>query len=89
MLPVHPLNSALHRYWMHELLRCGVAVELLWVKEPQEVSQPGKARKSSAKQKVKSGSVLASAATKQTSVHLKDACSSIIIISSDDDVFEK
>ena len=90
ILHSQPLSSALHlrSYWMHELLRCGVVVELMRVREPQEVSQPAKARKSSTKQQQKSRSVRASAAVKRPSLRTNDA-PNVITISSDDDVFEK
>ena len=88
MLKLLPLISALHRYWMHELLRCGVVVELMRVREPQEVSQPAKARKSSLKQQQKARSVRASVAVKRPSLRTNDA-PNVITISSDDDVFEK
>jgi hypothetical protein len=73
---------------MHELQRCGIAVELLRVKEPQDVSrQSGKvARQKSEGRSTKSQPGPTSDDVKKSSLHTSVAA--VIVISSDDD-FEK
>jgi hypothetical protein len=69
---------------MHKLTCCGIVVELLRVKEPQEVSQqPDKVARRKCQKKQSRGN--ASVAVKPSLRTSAD----IVIISSDDDVFEK
>ncbi len=73
---------------MHQLQSCGIAVELLRVKEPQEVTKQSEkvARKKSGKKAPKLGYGQASASKNPSSLIPNTA---VIVISSDDDVFEK
>jgi hypothetical protein len=73
---------------MHELQRCGISVQLLRVKEPQEVSrQSGKvARRKSEGRSTKSKHLTTSDDLEKSSLHTS---ATVIVISSDDDVFEK
>jgi hypothetical protein len=70
------------RYWMHQLQCCGIAVELLRVKEPQEVSQQSDKlpRKQSEKRRPRA-SVAVNPSFRRSS--------DVVVISSDDDIFEK
>jgi hypothetical protein len=72
---------------MHQLQSCGITVELLRVKEPQEVTrQSGKvARRKHEGQCKKSERSSASNNVKPSLL----ATAPVIVISSDDDVFEK
>ncbi len=79
----HLINFILIRYWMHQLQCCGVAVELLRVKEPQEVSQ--QSVKLARRKSEKRGRLCASVAVKPSCRNSSD----IVVISSDDDIFEK
>jgi hypothetical protein len=78
-----------NRYWMHELSSCGIAVELLRVKEPQQVSQLSEpaARKKKRMQLRDVSQIASTVAAESSSSHSNVTCS-IIHISSDDDVFE-
>jgi hypothetical protein len=71
---------------MHQLHSCGIAVELLRVKEPQEVTcHSGKVTRRKCEgqgTKSKRGSASKIVKTSLTT-------SALIVISSDDDVFEK
>jgi hypothetical protein len=69
---------------LHQLQCCGIAVELLRVKEPQEVTHQSKkvSRKKSGKKEPKLGGQVSASRN-------PSAYASVIIISSDDDVFEK
>ena len=73
---------------MHQLQSCGIAVELLRVKEPQEVTNQSEkvARKKSGKKAPKLGYGHASARRNPSSLIPNTA---VIVISSDDNVLEK
>ncbi len=79
------LNTNANRYWIHELICCGIDVELLRVKEPQLASQLSKEHKITVKRAQRSD---ARHSAKKPRI-LSDATCDVITISSDDDVFEK
>jgi hypothetical protein len=72
-------------FWMHQLHCCGISVEILRVKEPQEFCR--QSEKVARRKLVKTGKQGNASVVVKPSSHTGSDV--VVVISSDDDVFEK